>query len=181
MVSARVESNGTRFSTLPYPYGVPTRAAAHRHGLRETVVDSLTYRGGRISTVAICHAEGCTRVTRRIIDKFAWRCRGCHADSQFSTMRSGAFLTGRMIDRGLATLHRTIFDPVLSHARTRSNTSRLTGSTSYGRVGLSAGASEWAGFSRATGQTRGSIIRFECWDSADSTQRAAASDGVGAV
>ena len=32
-----------------------------------------------------------------------------------------------------------------------------------------------------TGQPRGPIIRFECWDSADSTQRAAASVGVGAV
>jgi hypothetical protein len=37
-----------------------------------------------------------------------------------------AFLTGTMIDRGLATLHRTIFDPVLFHARTRSHTPRLT-------------------------------------------------------
>ena len=116
----------------------------------------------------------------RIIDK----ARGAAAavtPTASSALCDPARSSRGMIDRGLATLHRTIFDPVLSHARTRSNTSRLTGSTSYGRVGLSAGASEWAGFSRATGQTRGSIIRFECWDSADSTQRAAASVGVGAV
>ena len=71
--------------------------------------------------MAICHTDGCARGTGESLT-IAWRCRGCHADSQFSTMRSGAFLTGRMIDRGLATLHRTIFDPVLSHARMTNGT-----------------------------------------------------------
>src|SRR6187401_1559445 len=121
MVSARVESNGTR--ALHFAVSIRRADASRRSSARSSrnSCDSLNYRGGRISTVAICHTDGCARGTGESLT-IAWRCRGCHADSQFSTMRSGAFLTGRMIDRGLATLHRTIFDPVLSHARMTNGT-----------------------------------------------------------
>src|SRR6188472_2408812 len=63
MVSARVESNGTR--VLHFAVSIRRADASRRSSaavLRETVVDSLNYNGGRISTVAICHAEGCARV-----------------------------------------------------------------------------------------------------------------------